>query len=251
MRAIIIAAGLGSRLKPYTNNLPKVLVKIGKTNILKSQLKVFRSLNIQDINLIVGHKKEKFKEKFKEKKIKYFFNKEYKKNNILESLFYARSKMNKTCLISYSDIIFKRKIVKKLLSSKSVISILVDTDWKKNYKGRTMHPISQAENVIFDKKRYLKKAGKYLSSKQSQGEFIGMLKINSRGCRLFKKYFNIAKFRFKNKKFYNAKSFKTAYLTDFFNFLIEHKITIKCINIRRNWMEIDTVQDLKKAKNFF
>ena len=62
MRAIIIAAGLGSRLKPYTNNLPKVLVRIGKTNILKSQLKVFRSLNIRDINLIVGHKKEKFED---------------------------------------------------------------------------------------------------------------------------------------------------------------------------------------------
>ena len=90
-----------------------------------------------------------------------------------------------------------------------------------------------------------------MNSKQSKGEFIGMLKINTRGCRLFKKYFNIGKFRFKNKKFYNAKSFKTAYLTDFFNFLIEHKITIRCINIKRNWMEIDTVQDLKKAENFF
>ncbi|OUX36667.1 MAG: hypothetical protein CBE33_05135 [Candidatus Pelagibacter sp. TMED273] len=247
MRAIIIAAGLGSRLKPFTNNLPKILLKIGKTNILESQLKVFRSLNIRDVNLIVGHKKEKFKEK----KIKYFFNKEYKRNNILESLFYAKSKMNKTCLISYSDIIFKKKIVKKLLSSKSDISILVDTDWKKNYKGRTMHPISQAENVTFDKKYHLKKAGKNLSSKQSKGEFIGMLKINTKGCRLFKKYFNIAKFRFKNKKFYNAKSLKTAYLTDFFNFLIEHKINIRCINIKRNWMEIDTAQDLKKAKNFF
>jgi len=63
MRAIIIAAGLGSRLKPYTNNLPKILVKIGKTNILESQLKVFKSLNIRDINLIVGHKKEQFKKK--------------------------------------------------------------------------------------------------------------------------------------------------------------------------------------------
>ena len=247
MRAIIIAAGLGSRLKPYTNNLPKILVKIGKTNILESQLKVFKSLNIRDINLIVGHKKEQFETK----KIKYFFNKEYKKNNILESLFYARSKMNKSCLISYSDIIFKRKIVKKLLSSKSDISILVDTDWKKNYKGRTMHPISQAENVIFDKKYCLKKAGKNLSPKQSKGEFIGMLKINTKGCRLFKKYFNVAKLKFKNKKFYNAKSLKTAYLTDFFNFLIEHKITIRCINIKRNWMEIDTKQDLKKAENFF
>ena len=75
MRAIIIAAGLGSRLKPYTNNLPKILVKIGNTNILESQLKVFKSLNIRDINLIVGHKKEQFETK----KIKYFLTKNIKK----------------------------------------------------------------------------------------------------------------------------------------------------------------------------
>ena len=105
--------------------------------------------------------------------------------------------------------------------------------------------------LIFDKKYCLKKAGKNLSSKQSKGEFIGMLKINTKGCRLFKKYYNIAKLKFRNKKFYNAKSFKKAYLTDFFNFLIENKITIRCINIKRNWMEIDTKQDLKKAEKFF
>tara|TARA_B100000965_G_scaffold403410_1_gene431414 strand:- start:522 stop:1265 length:744 start_codon:yes stop_codon:yes gene_type:complete len=247
MRAIIIAAGLGSRLKPFTNDLPKTLVKIGNTSILESQLKVFRSLNIKDINLITGYKREKFKEK----KVKYFFNKEYKNNNILESLFCAKSKMNKTCLISYSDIIFKRNIVKKLLSSRNDISILVDTDWKKIYKGRTMHPPSQAENVIFDKNNILKKVGKNLSTKKSNGEFIGMVKISSLGCKLFKKYFKIAKIKFKKRKFYNAKSIKKAYLADFLNFLIEHKITIRCINIKRNWMEIDTVQDLKRAQKFF
>ena len=58
-------------------------------------------------------------------------------------------------------------------------------------------------------------------------------------CRHFPK-----KFRFKNKKFYNAKNIQKAYLTDFFNFLIEREIKIRCIKIKNNWMEIDTVQDL-------
>ena len=197
--------------------------------------------------MVVGYKKEKFKNG----DLNYIENKNYRNNNILESLFYAKSLMKDNCLISYSDIIFKKKIVKKLLKSKNSISVLVDTNWKKNYKGRTMHPISQAENVFFDKKNNLIKVGKNLLESESNGEFIGMLKINKVGCKLFKKYYYIAKKKYRNKPFYNAKNIKKAYLTDFFNFLISKKIKIKCVKVKNNWMEIDTVQDYKKARNFF
>jgi len=247
MKAIIIAAGLGSRLKPYTNEIPKPLVKIGNKTILQNNLYIFNYLGKKDRHVIVGYKKEKFKYK----KINYIYNAQFEKNNILESLFCASSKMNSECIISYSDIIFKKSIVKKLIKSKEDISILVDTNWKKTYKGRTLHPISQAENVSFNKELFVKKAGKHFTEKQSNGEFIGMVKINTKGCKIFKKYYKIAKKKYKSKKFYNAKTFKKAYLTDFFNFLIDHKINIKCVNIKNNWMEIDTIQDYKKAQNFF
>lgn len=246
-KAIIIAAGLGSRLRPHTDNLPKCLVKIGNTTILQSQLRVFKSLKIDNINIIVGHKKEKIIEK----KINYIFNKQYRNNNILESLFYAKSEMNSTCVISYSDIIFKKSIVKKLIQSKHDISILVDTNWKKNYKGRTQHPVSQAENVCYNKKSILKKIGKNLNTKESDGEFIGMLKISNNGCKIFKKYFSKANKIYENKKFYNANSLKKAYLADFLSYLISNKVSIKCIKIKNNWMEIDTKQDYKKAQKFF
>ena len=109
MKAFIIAAGLGSRLRPYTKNLPKCLVKIGNKTILDSQLEVYRSLNIKNINIIVGFKKNKFKNK----EVNYIYNKNFKKNNILESLFCASKKINKKCIISYSDIIFKKSIDSK------------------------------------------------------------------------------------------------------------------------------------------
>ena len=247
MKAVVIAAGLGSRLKPYTNNLPKSLVPINGISILECQFNVYRSLKVKNINVIVGYKKEKFKFR----NINYFTNKNYKKNNILESLFFAKSKLTGNCIISYSDILFKRSVVKKLIKSKDAISIVVDENWKKAYKGRTMHPVSQAENVLFNKSNFLLKAGKNLSANKSNAEFIGMIKLNSRGCELFKKYYKIAKKLFKNKKFYNAKNIQKAYLTDFFNFLIEREIKIRCIKIKNNWMEIDTVQDYKRAQNFF
>ena len=126
-KAIIIAAGLGSRLRPYTNNIPKILLKIKNKTILDRHLQIFKSLNVKNINMVVGYKKEKFKNG----DLNYIENKNYRNNNILESLFYAKSLMKDNCLISYSDIIFKKKIVKKLLKSKNSISVLVDTNWKK------------------------------------------------------------------------------------------------------------------------
>lgn len=247
MKAIVIAAGLGSRLRPYTNKVPKCLVPVGNKTILSSQIEVFKTFKIKNINLITGYKRKKIKLK----KLKFFFNNEFKKNNILCSLFFAKSALKKNCIISYSDIIFKKTVVKKLLRSKANISIVIDTNWKKNYVGRTLHPISQAENVIFNSQNILKKAGKHLNATESNGEFIGLLKLNSRGCEIFKKYFSLASKKFKNKPFYNAKVFKKAYLTDFFNYLIHNNVKINCVKINNNWMEIDTVQDYKKAQKFF
>ena len=86
INAIIIAAGKGMRLRPFTHDLPKSLLNIGDDTIIGSQIKNYKSFNIKKINIIVGYKKEKFKIKG----AKYFKNKNYKNNNILESLFYAK-----------------------------------------------------------------------------------------------------------------------------------------------------------------
>lgn len=246
IKAIIIAAGQGTRLRPYTNKIPKSLLKIRNKSILERQIEIYKSLKIKDINIIVGYKKEKIKFN----NINLINNIDYKNNNILESLFFAKKKMNSTCIISYSDIIFKKKIIKKLLKSKKNISILIDTNWKKNYKGRTMHPISQAENVYFDDNSNLIKSGKNLNLKESNGEFIGILKISNKGTKIFKKFYKAAKSKYSKKKFFNAKNIKKAYLTDFFNYLISKNININCTKIKNNWMEIDTIQDYKRAQYF-
>ena len=246
-KAIIIAAGKGVRLRPFTHELPKSLLNVGKKTIIETQIDNYHSLKVKNINIIVGYKKEKFKLK----KVNYFNNLNFEKNNILKSLFCAKKIIKDDCIISYSDIIFNKSVVKKILNTNWPISIVVDTNWKKNYIGRKHHPHSEAEKVYFNKNDILKRVGKNLTLAKTNSEFIGMIKLNSIGCDLFKKYYEIAQKKFKGKKFYNSNSFDKAYLTDFMKFLIDSKIDIKCIKIRSGWMEIDTTEDLVKAQNFF
>ena len=246
-KVIIIAAGPGSRLMPLTKHKPKCLLKYKKNkSLLNHQLKIFRENNLKSINLVVGHKKKELKKL----KFRCFENKNYKNNNILNSLFCAKKIIKGNVLISYSDIIFKSKLIKKLLISKSDITVLVDKDWKKNYKNRKLPPVSEAEKIIYDKNFNVKKAGKILTKGEASGEIVGLFKLNSKGSKLFRYYFEIAKKTFKGRKFFSAKTFEKAYITDFLNFLVKNKVEVKSNIISGGWMEIDTVEDLKRAARF-
>ena len=61
MKAIILAAGKGSRLYPITLDKPKGLLEIGSETILDRLIRQFRAVGIDDIFLVVGYQKEKLK----------------------------------------------------------------------------------------------------------------------------------------------------------------------------------------------
>ena len=54
MRAIIVAAGLGKRLRPLTDSLPKCMLKIGEKSIIQHQVDILTSLGIEEIGPILG-----------------------------------------------------------------------------------------------------------------------------------------------------------------------------------------------------
>ena len=59
VKAIVIAAGLGSRLKGYTEDLPKCMLKFGEKTLLERQVDAYRECGIKNISVIRGYKKEK------------------------------------------------------------------------------------------------------------------------------------------------------------------------------------------------
>ena len=243
-KALIIAAGLGSRLKKHTENLPKCMLDFGGKTLLQRQLESYKQNRIKDISLVRGYKKEKINYK----DIKYFENKDYKNNNILNSIFYAEKVINGNIIISYSDILFDKSVVERTLKSDHDISVVVDIDWRGYYVGRKDHPISEAENVIFNSNNEVEKIGKINTGNQEvHGEFIGMIKLSNRGTEIFKEHFHRLKKIYWNKPFQRAKIFQKAYLTDFIQELVDIGIKVHCVIIESGWKEIDTVEDYKKA----
>ena len=243
-KALIIAAGLGSRLKKHTENLPKCMLDFGGKTLLQRQLDAYKKCGVKDISLIKGYKKEKINYKG----IKYFENTDYKNNNILNSIFYAEKIINGNIIISYSDILFDSSVVERTLDSDHDISVVVDIDWRGYYVGRKDHPISEAENVIFNSNNEVEKIGKINTGKEEvHGEFIGMIKLSDRGTEIFKEHFHRLKKIYWNKPFQRAKIFQKAYLTDFIQELVDIGIKVHCVIIESGWKEIDTVEDYKKA----
>ena len=243
-KALIIAAGLGSRLKKHTENLPKCMLDFGGKTLLQRQLEAYKKCDIKNISLIKGYKKDKIKYKG----IKYFENNDYKNNNILNSIFYAEEFIAGNIIISYSDILFDSSVVQRTLESDHDISVVVDIDWRGYYVGRKDHPISEAENVIFNSNNEVEKIGKINTGNQEvHGEFIGMIKLSNHGTEIFKEHFHRLKKIYWNKPFQRSKVFQKAYLTDFIQELVDIGVKVHCVIIESGWKEIDTVEDYKKA----
>ena len=243
-KALVIAAGLGSRLKKHTENLPKCMLDFGGKTLLQRQLDAYKKNGIKDISLIRGYKKEKINYKG----IKYFENPDYRNNNILNSIFYGEDVINGNIIISYSDILFDSTVVKRTLDSDNDISVVVDIDWRGYYVGRKDHPISEAENIIFNSNNEVEKIGKInTGNEEVHGEFIGMIKLSNHGTEIFKEHFHRLKKTYWNKPFQRAKIFQKAYLTDFIQELVDIGVKVHCVIIESGWKEIDTVEDYKKA----
>ena len=247
-KTLIVAAGMGSRLKTHTKNLPKCMLDFNDKTLLEHQLSAYRDCGIDNISVIRGYKKNKINYK----NINYFYNKDYENNNILNSIFYGEKIINGNIIIAYSDILFESDIVQRLLDSNHDISIVVDIDWQAYYVDRREHPIEEAENVIFNSNNEVIKIGKIATEKKEvHGEFIGMMKLTNHGAEIFKQNFHRVKKLYWNKPFQRAKTFQKAYLTDMIQELVDIGIKVHCVIIERGWKEIDTVEDYQKALKEF
>ena len=89
MKAIIIAAGRGKRMKNLTANSPKCLLEINGKTIIQSQIDHLRSLEINNISVVKGY----MQEKICFPNLTYYLNSNYRHNNILESLFCAEEQL--------------------------------------------------------------------------------------------------------------------------------------------------------------
>lgn len=254
-KAIIIAAGRGQRLMPYTDQMPKCLVPVAGVPIMRRQMDAFRAHGVDEFVIIrgyLGDVLEARQDELGDCTIRFVDNLDFEHNNILESLFCAEHELEGPVLLTYSDIVFTANVVGALMASPGDFALVIDQEFAKIYEGRTEHPLEQAEVADLGADGNVKRVGKRaLPPEDAFGEFIGLARLTEVGVgwlrdawtELVKEYSGR-----EHEPFQRAAAFRDAYLTDILQHLIDAGKPLSPVAIRGQWREIDTVQDLQRAR---
>jgi len=122
MKAVILAAGIASRLRPLTDNTPKCLLMAGNKSILERTVDNLLANKINDIIIVTGYLEQMIKEfvsdKYPSLNITYLFNELYSSTNNIYSLWLTRDNiLGNEMLLLDSDIVFDKEIIATLLTS--------------------------------------------------------------------------------------------------------------------------------------
>jgi histidinol-phosphate/aromatic aminotransferase/cobyric acid decarboxylase-like protein/choline kinase len=131
MQAIILAAGMGKRLRPLTDSVPKCMVPVNGRPILLNTLDILSQFPVEEVIIVVGHKKEVIQERvgtrYKGLTITYVVNEVYDTTNNIYSLWLARDLVRDNVLLFEGDIFFEKALVAKALEDSSRNSVLVNS----------------------------------------------------------------------------------------------------------------------------
>ena len=123
LKAIILAAGIGSRIRPLTDNCPKSLLKIGDYTMLQMMLSHLQSSGINDVVIVLGYLQQKIKDyvaiNFSEINVQFVTNEHYKVTNTGYSLMLTEPFVENCDFIKFdADVVFEQTILNKLIASK-------------------------------------------------------------------------------------------------------------------------------------
>ena len=244
MKAIILAAGQGSRLGKISQGQPKCLINIEDNTLLEIQINILHARGIDDISVVRGYEAKKINIPG----LTYYDNPDYATTNMLHSLFCARREMTGDTLILYSDILYETQVVKRIIESTHDIAIGVMVNWKDAIQQRSRIALEELEMVYFDSENRVEQIGKKRTEEyETQGQFIGMVKCSSRGIDVLKKNYDRIKEHYSGKPFGQADVFEKTSQTDIFQEMTELGVPLHCVIIERGWMEIDTPEDYERA----
>lgn len=167
MQAIILAAGMGRRLKSLTGGVPKPMVKIGGKSIIHYQIESCLGLGVEQFVIVIGYRKAELQshvlELLSPEQVRFVVNPDYATTNTLYSLFLASEYLVIDTLYFNGDVLFEKTLLPKLLDKKTS-SILVE---RKTCGAEEV-------KVIINDKGFVTAIGKELSQELCIGEFIGI-----------------------------------------------------------------------------
>ena len=245
-KAIILAAGFGSRLRPLTDRLPKSMIKVMGLPLADRTIKVMKDCGINDITLISGY----MSDQFEALDINQIENHEYSSSNMVYSLFCAEKLFDgkEDIIISYGDINYNSTILRNLLAAEGDIVISADKNWESLWSQRMEDYSCDVETFKVNENGCIEDLGRKAEDiTQIEAQYMGLIRINKSIQGRIVEIYNKLLDREVDKT-------KNMFMTDFLRHLIDTKIKIMPSYTNGGWIEVDTIDDYKlyndKANDF-
>jgi len=179
MKAIILAAGRGSRMKELTEDRPKCLVELRGKALLDWQLEALRAAGVTEIAIVTGYKRELLANRG----LVEFHNARWADTNMVSSLALARVWLeSEPCIVSYSDIFYSSAAVQSLIDSNASLAVTYDPNWIQLWSQRFGDPLLDAETFRLTPENTLSEIGnKPKSVDEVQGQYMGLLRLTPKG----------------------------------------------------------------------
>lgn len=235
MKAVILAAGRGVRIRPISDNLPKPLIKIGGKTLIEYTLIALATAGIKEAIIVIGYLGEKIKgflgNSYNGISIKYAVNDDYLTTGTMYSFYKSKELIDDDILLLECDLLYDHSMIDKVLSCEHkdliVVSKLTDT-------GDEVLVSSEYESII-------SAVGKKIEKNNVVGEFIGVSKFSMEYAKKF--------IDFVFEKYLKDNIVKDYYEDYFVEFHKESGMPIHYFLVDGlTWAEIDNETDLKNAK---
>ena len=179
MKAIILAAGRGSRMKDLTEERPKCLVEVRGKTLLDWQLEALRAAGINEIAIVTGYRRELLAKR----SLVEFHNLRWDETNMVSSLACAHEWLQaEPCIVSYSDIFYSAEAVKSLIEIQVALAVTYDPNWLKLWTQRFEDPLLDAETFRLNSDRTIAEIGKKpIFVEEVQGQYMGLLRFTPAG----------------------------------------------------------------------
>lgn len=245
MKVLILAAGQGTRLKKYTENLPKGMLLFQGKTIIERQIELYRSAGIDKIIIVKGFAADAICYEG----VTYYTNAEYACTNMVESLMAAKEEFDDDILVSYSDILFAGQMLQGMLRADGDYVVAVDDDWKKYWKARYGRVNFDTESMSIDAESNIVSLGlENPPLDEIDARYVGLLKFSRQGMKKIVEILNEAYVTHLERPWkLSGKPVRKAYMTDLLQALLDAGEKVRAARFNGGWIEFDTNEDYETA----
>ncbi|MGN7469763.1 NTP transferase domain-containing protein [Brevibacillus sp. SAFN-007a] len=231
MKALLMAAGLGSRISGHIDGSPKCTIEVGNKALIVNTIEELQRSGIDEIAIVVGYRAPVITRLLCSKPIRFFYNPFYDRTNSIASLWFAREFLTGSdCLLLNADVYFEQKVLDVVMQEQRSPVMFADPSRRREGDYKFGY-----ENGL------LRKHGKELSLEETTGEYVGIARLHQEFVPLFQE---------RLQSLIEQQQHDLWWENVLYSFLGEQEVHVAPIPPGLFWAEVDTWEDYQRILQF-